>query len=79
MSEFEIKGTVYLDKKLFLEATIWRGFFMHENRRPVCVTRQNMFDLKNKLNFNLILPSNTDATPTQKQNQHFDLKPRIWL
>ena len=33
-----------------------------------------MFDLKNKLNLNVILPSNTDATPTQKQNQHFDLK-----
>jgi hypothetical protein len=32
-----------------------------------------MFDLKNKLNFNLILLSNTDATPIKK-NQHFDLK-----
>ena len=46
MSEFEIKGTVYLDKKNFSWKQLGEGFFMHENRWPVCVTRQNMFDLK---------------------------------
>ena len=66
--------TTWLMLKKLLKATSWFVvFFIKKIVLDISVTRQNMFDLKNKLNFNSILPSNTDSIPTQKQNQHFEL------